>query len=87
MALPPPGFTPKHFDSSTYRRPLRRVRPGQTKRRTIARKTPGRHSTNPTTLSLVSNVTGPFDFGFSSGIFFPMLGKDTSVSSPKPRSA
>jgi hypothetical protein len=85
MALPPPGFTPKHFDPSTYRRPLRSVRPGQTKRRTIARKTPGRHSTS--TLSLVSNVTGPFDLGFSSGILFPMHGKDTSVSSPKPKSA
>ena len=80
MALPPPGFTPKHFNPSTYRRPLRSVRPGQTKRRTIARKTPGRHSTNP-------NVTGPFDLGFSSGILFPMHGKDTSVSSPKPKSA
>jgi len=38
-------------------------------------------------MSTFTIMPGPFDFGFSSGILFPMLGKDTSVSSPKPRSA
>jgi hypothetical protein len=44
-------------------------------------------NSTPVTQSNQDHVTGPFDFGFSSGILFPMLGKDTSVSSPKPRSA
>jgi hypothetical protein len=44
-------------------------------------------NSTPVTQSNQDHVTGPFDFGFSSGILFPMHGKDTSVSSPKPKSA
>ena len=82
--LPPPGFTPKHFDPSTFRYPTRKLWPRQAKLRPSG-KTPGRRSASPPTFSLNSNVTGPFDFGLSlenSGLHPPTLRHCTSTSSP-----